>query len=427
MPKQPLIPRANLMAFSLVTMLFLLWGIPNNMNDILIAQFMKSFELTRFQAVLVQSAFYLGYFTMAIPAGILMKKYSYKAGLILGLLLFALGCMLFWPAAVIDKYWLFLMALYVVASGLAFLETGSNSFVVELGAEDSAERRINLAQAFNSVGAILAVLIGTVFILSGIENNPAHIAALKSAGTYQDYLHHETMRVVTPYICVGCVCLLWAILMIATRFPKVRDELATEEGPKGRWQDLGNYPHFKWGVVSQFFYVGAQVGTWSFFMQYVRDYTGMAEKMAGYMLTGTLVAFALGRFTAAWFMRYIEPRKLMGLYAVVNIGLVGIAIAFPGQVGVWALFLTSFFMSLMFPTNYALAIRDLGPNTKIGGSFVIMSIIGAAALPPVMGLIFSQSHSMAVAEIVPLLAYGVIAWYAYKGSVLAPRIKIILA
>jgi FHS family L-fucose permease-like MFS transporter len=175
-----------------------------------------------------------------------------------------------------------------------------------------------------------------------------------------------------------------------------------------------------WGVVSQFFYVGAQVGTWSFFMQYVRDYTGMAEKNAGYMLTGTLVAFALGRFTAAWFMRYMAPRKLMGMYAVVNIGLVGIAILAPGLVGVWALFLTSFFMSLMFPTNYALAVRDLGSNTKIGGSFVIMSIIGAACLPPVMGLIFAQGHSMALAEVVPLVAYCVIAWYAYKGSVLAP-------
>ena len=207
MPKRPadreifgMIPSGNLLAFSLVTMLFLIWGIPNNMNDILIKQFMKSFELSRFQAVLVQSAFYLGYFLLAVPSGLFMKRYSYKAGLVVGLLLFSVGCFLFWPAAVAGKYGLFLAALFVIASGLSFLETGANSFVVEMGSERTAERRLNFSQAFNPFGAILGVLVGTVFILSGIENDSAHIAAMKAAGTYDAYLHKETMRVVTPYL-----------------------------------------------------------------------------------------------------------------------------------------------------------------------------------------------------------------------------------
>jgi FHS family L-fucose permease-like MFS transporter len=421
MSKQPMIPPGNVLAFSLVTMLFLIWGIPNNLNDILIKQFMKSFELTRFQAVLVQSAFYLGYFCLAVPSGLIMKRYSYKAGLVIGLFLFSIGCFLFWPAAVVGKYGLFLLALFVIASGLSFLETGANSFVVELGPSESAERRINLAQAFNPFGAILGVLIGTVFILSGIENDPAHIAALKAGGTYDAYLHKETMRVVTPYLVLAVFGLVWAICMIATKFPKVRDEVVTETGPRGDARELAKKPHFIGGVFAQFFYVGAQVCTWSFFIQYVQDYTGEPEKTAGYFLTGTLVAFLLGRFSATWFMRFTSPSRLMGLYALINVALVGVAILLPGQVGVWALFLTSFFMSLMYPTIFALGIRDLGPNTKVAGGILVMAIIGGAAFPPLMGLIAVHTHSMALAEIVPLVAYVFIAWYAYKGAALGAQ------
>ena len=423
-----MIPPGNVLAFSLVTMLFLIWGIPNNLNDILIKQFMKSFELSRFQAVLVQSAFYLGYFVLAVPSGLIMKRYSYKTGLVIGLFLFSIGCFLFWPAAVVGKYGLFLLALFVIASGLSFLETGANSFVVELGPEESAERRINLAQAFNPFGAILGVLIGTVFILSGIENDPAHVAALKAAGTYDAYLHKETMRVVTPYLVLAVFGIVWAVCMIATKFPKVRDEIAPADpdpgtdwgrhsaAGKARWQDLSRKPHFLGGVVAQFFYVGAQVCTWSFFIQSVQDYTGVPEKTAGYFLTGTLVAFLLGRFSATWFMRFTSPRKLMGLYSFINVALVAIAIVFPSLVGVWALFLTSFFMSLMYPTIFALGIRDLGANTKVAGGILVMAIIGGAAFPPLMGLIAVHAHSMALAEIVPLAAYVVIAWYAYRGA-----------
>jgi len=428
------IPRGNLLSFSLVTMLVLIWGIPNNLNDVLIKQFMKSFELSRFQAGLVPAAFYLGYFFIAVPSALFMKRFSYKAGLVFGLFLFAGGCLLFLPAAMAGAYGWFLFALFVIASGLTFLETGANIFIVELGNEKTAERRLNFSQAFNPIGAVLGVLIGTIFIFSGIEHDPAKIAALKAAGTYNAYLHQETMRVVTPYLVLAAFATLWGILMLFIRFPKVRDELhgntamsgtsegASTPGAPGaavsspRSADLWKVPHFTGGVLSQFFYVGAQVCTWSYFITYVQDYTGEPEKTAGYFLTGTLVAFGAGRFSATWFMRYLSPQRLMGLYAVINTCLVAVAIIFPGIGGVWALFLTSFFMSVMYPTNFALSIRELGANAKIGGSIMVMAIVGGAAFPPLMGLIAEMTHSTAFSLIIPLSAYIVIAWYAYRGA-----------
>ena len=410
------IPARSIVSFSLVTMLFLIWGIPNNMNDILIKQFMKSFELSRTQAGLIQSAFYMGYFFLAVPSGLIMKKYSYKVGLIAGLLLFALGCCLFWPAAIAGKYGLFLFALFVIASGLTFLETGANIFIVELGKSQSAERRLNFSQAFNPIGAVLGVLIGTIFILSGIEHDPLKITAMKLSGEYQHYLQQETMRVVTPYLVLAAFAVLWSIFLMFTTFPKGRDELKEENAVKANSRDLLKYPHFYKGVISQFFYCGAQVCTWSFFIQYVQDYTGQPEKIAGYFLTGTLVAFGVGRFSATYIMRYVSPGKLMGIYGVINVALVAFAILMPGFIGVWAIFFTSFFMSLMYPTNFALSIRSLGNNAKIGGSIMVMAIVGGAFFPPIMGLIAESAKSMAVSMVIPLICYLYIAYYAFKGS-----------
>ncbi|GAB2979415.1 L-fucose:H+ symporter permease [Mucilaginibacter puniceus] len=409
------IPRGSIVSFSLVTMLFLIWGIPNNMNDVLIKQFMKSFELTRFQAGLIQSAFYMGYFILAVPSGLLIKRYSYKVGLCVGLLLFAAGCFLFWPAAIAGKYEYFLFALFVIASGLTFLETGANIFIVEMGKAESAERRLNFSQAFNPIGAVLGVLLGTLFILSGIEHDPAKIEALKAAHQYESYLKEETMRVVTPYLVLGGFAVLWCIFLAISKFPVSRDEVK-EDDHKSNVRDLIKFPHFYKGVVSQFFYCGAQTCTWSFFITYVQDFTGQPEKVAGYFLTGTLVAFGVGRFSATYIMKFVDPSKLMGLYGVINIVLVGIAILFPGIIGVWAIFFTSFFMSLMYPTNFALSIRELGQNAKMGGSIMVMAIVGGAVLPPLMGYIAEASHSMAIAMVIPLVGYLYITYYALSGS-----------
>ncbi len=414
--KERLIKKEYLGPFILVTSLFLFWGIPNNLNDVLIKQFMKSFEITRLKAGLVQSAFYLGYFILAIPAAMIMKKYSYKTGLIIGMLLYSLGTFLFWPAAIIGKYSFFLVALFVIASGLSFLETGANPFIAGLGSQSSSERRLNFSQAFNPIGAMLGVAIGTLFIFSGIEHDEANIEAMKMAGEYEAYLHSETMRVIKPYIFLGVGILGWAFLMWKTKFPKFEAEQQHDEGPKGNARELLKYPHFVQGVIAQFCYVGAQVGTWSFFIQYVQDNTGLAEKPAGYFLLGTLAAFLIGRFSATIIMKYIEPRKLMGLYSIINVILVLIGAFYPGWIGVWSIFLTSFFMSLMFPTIFAMSIKGLGPNTKIGGSIVIMAIVGGAVFPPVMGLIADKTGSMAMGMITPAFCYIYVAYYSYVGS-----------
>jgi MFS transporter, FHS family, L-fucose permease len=419
---QPLVARGQLLQFSLVTSLFFMWGVPNNLNDVLIRQFMKSFALNRVEAGLVQSAFYLGYFFLAIPAALIMRRKGYKTGLITGLLLFATGAALFWPAAIVGKYGFFLAALFVIASGLSFLETASNPFITQMGSPATAARRLNFSQAFNPLGAIAGVLAGTVFIFSGIELTSSQIVEHKAAGTYAAYLQHETMRVVAPYLVLAAIALTLAIVFMRTRFPEVvaeADEPASHS-ESGGILALFRKPHFLLAVFAQFLYVGAQVGTWSYFIQYVQEYTHQPEKRAGLLLTGTLVAFAVGRFSAAWLLKKLDAAKLMTSYAVINSLLLAVAIVHPGWAGMWAVFLTSFFMSIMFPTIFALGLEGLGPLVKLGGSLLVMAIVGGATLTPIMGWISQHSGGIARAYAVPLFSYVVIAlfsWYHMQRSV----------
>jgi MFS transporter, FHS family, L-fucose permease len=415
----PLLPRGSVLPFVLISSLFFLWGIPNNMNDVLIKQFMKSFVITRFQAGLIQSAFYMGYFLLAMPAALLMRKLGYKSGFLIGLGLFGLGTFLFWPAAIAGRYSFFLGALFVIASGLSFLETAANPFIAQLGDPSTAARRLNLAQAFNPVGAVSGVLIGTLFIFSGVELKPQQVANLQAHHAYAAYLQSETMRVVTPYLVLGGLALGILVLIAMTKFPSTLTQTEEANGGSGSFGALLRYPHFFLAVLAQFLYVGAQVGTWSYFISYVQSYTHEPEKMAGYFLTGTLVAFGAGRFFSAWLMRYISPGKLMGIYAVTNALLAAIGVLLPGWIGLWALLLTSFFMSLMYPTIFVLGLRGLGENTKLGGSMIVMAIVGGAVLTPIMGLISVRSGSIALAYIVPLLAYVFIAVYCLLDARLA--------
>jgi FHS family L-fucose permease-like MFS transporter len=408
-----LIPAGMFVPFILVTALFFLWGVPNNLNDVLIRQFMKSFAISRFQAGLVQSAFYMGYFLLATPAALLMRKYGFKLGFIVGLLLFGSGAFLFWPAALSGQYCFFLGALFVIASGLAFLETASNPFIALLGDQEGAARRLNLAQAFNPLGAISGVLAGTLFIFSGIELTGQQVAAMQAANTYKAYLQHETMRVVTPYIAIGALALCLAFLIAITRFPKLESGDGNESDNQGRFRELLQHPNFLLAIFTQFLYVGAQVGTWSYFIQYVQDSTHQPEKVAGYFLTGTLTAFGVGRFISAALMARIRPNRLMGLYSLANVLLVGLGVLFPGWIGLWAIFLTSFFMSVMYPTIFALGIDGLGRNTKIGGSLIVMAIVGGAVLTPVMGWIAQTSHRISLAYAVPMACYCMVAFYSF--------------
>ncbi len=415
MANHALFPAGHRLPFILVTALFFFWGIPNNLNDVLIRQFMKSFEISRFQAGLVQSAFYLGYFLLALPAALLMRRAGYKAGFVLGLFLYGAGAFLFWPAALARSYGFFLLALFVIASGLSFLETASNPFIAQLGEQDSSERRLNFSQAFNPFGAITGALVGTVFIFSGVELTPEQIAARQAAHTYDAYLRSETLRVIQPYVVLGAIVLIWAVLILLAKFPAMPSEQGGAPG-HGRFRDLLQHRHFLLAVLAQFLYVGAQVGTWSYFISYVQEYTHRPEKTAGYLLTGTLIAFGIGRFVAAWLMRFVSPSGLMGVFAGVNVALAAAGVLHPGVLGMWCVFLTSFFMSLMFPTIFALGLKGLGPNTKIAGSFLVMAIVGGAVLTPVMGWIAERQHSLALAYAVPLVAYIYILFYSFAGA-----------
>ncbi|MGA8781482.1 MAG: L-fucose:H+ symporter permease [Terracidiphilus sp.] len=411
----PLIPADRLAPFVLVTALFFLWGIPNNLNDILIRQFMKSFEINRLQAGLVQFAFYLGYFLLALPAAQLMRRAVYKAGILVGLCLYGAGCMMFWPAAIIAQYWFFLTALFVIASGLAFLETAASPFTLQVGDPGSAARRLNFAQAFNPLGSISAVLVGSRFIFSGIELKPDQVATMQAAGTYQAYLRSETLRVVAPYLALGGIVLFWAILIARTPFPHTgldfsHDTLATDHS-----KPLRKRRHFVFAVVAQFLYVGAQVGTWSYMIPYVISGTGVGERVAGYWLTGALVAFTAGRFFSAWLLRFVPAAHLLGGYSVLNALICGVAVVKPGWLGVGSLVLVSFLMSTMFPTIFALGTKGLGTRTKTGAALIVMAIIGGALITLAMGRV-ADRVSIAAGYIVPAICFVGIALYAWLGS-----------
>ncbi len=417
---QSLIPRQGKLAFFLVTGLFFLWAIPNNLNDVLIRQFMKSFEITRLQAGLVQSAFYLGYFVFSIPAALVMRRFGYKTGLVSGLILYASGTFLFFPAASAQSYPLFLMALFVIASGLGFLETGANPLIAQLGEPESSVRRLNFSQAFNPIGSISGAMIGTLFIFSGVEPHAREIAQMKAQGIYRAYLQHETARVLTPYMVLGVLVLLWAVFILMTHFPAVAGAQSSAESARDSgYTRLLRYPSFLFAVIAQFCYVGAQVGTWSYFIQYAQDYTHVSEKTAGYLLTATLAAFAVGRFASSHWMKRIRPATMLGFFAFMNILLLGVGMTCAGWVGLIAILLTSFFMSLMFPTIFALGIKDLGTHTKEGASILVMSIIGGAIFTPLMGVVFQFTKSMAISMFVPLICYVVVAAYAFWGSQIA--------
>jgi FHS family L-fucose permease-like MFS transporter len=411
----PLIPAGRLLPFIVVTALFFLWAIPNNLNDILIKQFMKSFAMNRSGAAQVQMAFYLGYFLLAIPAGQLMRRFGYKTGVVIGLVLLGCGCWMFYPAAQAGVYGFFLAAEFVIASGLSFLETAANPFIAQLGPSASSAQRLNFSQAFNPLGSITAVLLGTVFIFSGVELSQTQTAAMQASGTYQAYLHTETLRVVTPYIVLGALALFWAVLVILTKFPAV----GVEDVPRDSVMNVGPVKlwewHFVFAVLAQFLYVGAQVGTWSYFIPYVESATGVGEKVAGYMLTATLGAFAVGRFSSAWLMKFLPARVLLGTYAAVNVVLGLAAVTQASWIGAGCLLTTSLFMSMMFPTIFALGLKGMGDKTKTAGSLMVMAILGGALLTKLMGII-ADARGLHTAYLVPVFCFAGVALYAWLGA-----------
>ena len=395
----------------LVVSLFFLWGVANNLNDILIRQFKKAFELTDLESGLVQSAFYLGYFLFAIPAGLVMRRHGYKAGIVVGLTLYAAGAFLFYPAAEVRTYGFFLFALFVIASGLSFLETSANPFVTVLGPPEGAERRLNFAQAFNPLGSITGVVIGRFFIFSGTDETPARIAAM-SPTAHAAYDAAQTGAVQAPYVAIGIVVLALAVLILVTRFPAAHES----DGPKAReeagWRELRGRWRLFFAVVAQFFYVGAQVGVWSYLIRYAEGtIPGTADRRAADFLIVSLVLFMLGRFAGAALMRRIAPARLLAAFAAVNALLAAVAIAVPGHVGLYALIASSFFMSVMYPTIFALGVSGLGEVRKLASSVLVMAIVGGAVLTPAMGALAGVAGingSMAV----PLVCFAVVLGFA---------------
>jgi FHS family L-fucose permease-like MFS transporter len=433
MDKPKLITPGYVFTFALVTLLFFLWALPNVLNDVLIKQFQKSLELTRFEAGLIQTAIKLGYFCLAIPAGLFMQRFGYKSGLITGLLIFATGCFLFYPAAGSGVYLVFLGGIFVIGSGLSFLELGANSFITCLGDASTSARRLNLAQSFNPIGGITGVTLGTLFIFSGQEPSKEQIDAMKAQITatgnaYTDFLQTENSRVWPTYILIGIVVLIVAFLIWKTQFPKI--ETSGDAEHQGSFRTLFKYPHWYGAIISQFFYLGAQLGTWSYLITYVQENSPMTEKQAGVLLIVNMMIFMAGRFFSTCLMKWIQATKLMGVYALINIGLVTLVIlgsewaSWTGihRISYWpgicAMMCTTFFMSLMYPTNFASGLKGLGPHTKLGASLLIMSLIGGALLTPLIGLIAESSRAQAVAPgmIIPLISYGVIGWYGFAGS-----------
>jgi FHS family L-fucose permease-like MFS transporter len=396
-------PRGSLrLPVVLIVALFFLWGVANNLNDVLISHFKGLFSLGDFGAGLVQSAFYLGYFCLAIPAALFMRSYGYRAAVLLGLILYGAGALLFWPAASALSYPAFLAALFIIASGLAFLETSANPLIARLGSPETASRRLNFAQAFNPLGSISGVLVGRAFILS--DSTAGQLDRAQAAAAVQ-----------MPYLFIGVGVLVWALLIRLAPFPAIATKPDVEEGV-GAASDFAwllRSPRFLIGVLAQFFYVGAQVGVWSFLIRYVETVLPgtPATEAAGY-LTASLVVFMVGRFAGAALMGRVRPLPLLAAFATASAVLCGVAGIVGGMTGVIALVASSFFMSILYPTIFAEAVDGLGPRTKAGSALLVMAIVGGAVFPAVMGLVSDASGTIVRAMLVPagcflvVLAFG---------------------
>ena len=402
-----------LFPFILVTSLFFFWGFVHNLDPILIPHLRKSFRLNDLQSSLIDSSVFIAYFAMALPAGYVMRKYGYKSGIVGGLLLFALGCFLFLPAADTHQYIYFLGALFIIASGLTFLETAANPYATIIGPPETATRRLNFAQSFNGLAAMVAPIIGGQFILSGTEMSDEAYAKL-SPEALNNYLTTEAQSVKMPYLILGILVLLVAVLFMVSKLPDVKegDDNAAGNNPLKAFR----HRHLTWAVVAQFFYVGAQVCVGSFFIKMARTGAGMDEKTAAqYLGWGYGAAFMLGRFVGTFLMGRFASEKLLSAYALINIILSAVAIFGSGIVVVYALIAIAFFMSIMFPTIFSLGIKDVGADTKMASSLIVMSIVGGALLPPVLGVISDATGSIQNGYIVPLLCFVVVFLFATKG------------
>lgn len=400
--------------FALIVSLFFLWALANNFNDILIRQFQKSLGLDRAQAGFIQFVFYIGYFVIALPAGLLMRRLGYRAGVLTGLGLYAVGALLFYPASLMLSFGMFLFALFVIAAGAACLETTANAYVGFFGEEGTAVQRLNLAQAFNGLGACVAPVIGGLLIFSGIEHSQETLSAM-SAAELAAYRASEASTVQLPYLLLAIAATVVAVAVALARMPDARE--ASDVPLSVQFKQIARHRPLTGAVVTQFFYVGAQVGIWSYFIDFVKDVTPwVSERQAAYLLSASLVLFMIGRFSGTAVMHRVRPAALLGLYAVINILLCAVAALASGWVALGALILVSFFMSIMFPTIFALGVEGLGSARPLGSSCIIMAIIGGAIFPPLMGLVAVEAGELPPAMLLPAACFIIIAGYARRAA-----------
>lgn len=399
--KTPVLP------FILITSLFLMWGLANNMTDTLLAAFKKIMSMSDFQTSWIQIAFYGSYFCLALPAAILIKKFTYKTGILLGLGMFIAGSLLFYPASVTAQYGHFLVALFILAGGLSILETTANPYIIALGPEETATRRLNLAQSFNPIGSIIGVALSKMFILSNLNTAGASARSAMSSGRLNKIQSEELAAVMGPYVGVAVLLLFLWITIALVKLPKASDTTQSID-LRSTLQRLVRNKNYVLGVIAQFLYVGAQIGVWSFTIRYVMQELNVNEEQASNYYLAALILFTLSRFVSTYLMKFISPAKLLvvasSLAAICSL----IVIFSHGAFSVYALIAISGSMSLMFPTIFGLASRGLGSDTKLGGSGLIMAILGGAVLTAIQGHVSDMTGSISMAYVVPFLCFVIV-------------------
>jgi MFS transporter, FHS family, L-fucose permease len=396
--KVPFTEKKYMVTLVFVVSLFMLWGIAITMGDILNRHFQNVLHVSKAQSGLVQFSIFGAYAIMGIPAGLFMKRFGYKNGVLLGLGLYSIGAFMFIPAANSEAFGFFRIALFVLACGLATLETVAHPFVAALGDQRTSDQRINFAQSFNGLGAVIGPLIGGTFILTGAgEAAPTDLTSVK-----------------TLYIIIGAVIALIALAFSFVKVPELTDPhlQPTADGEVRVPKKLFDNKHFIWAAVAQFFNVAAQGGTWAYFINYGIEKVGLQENIAAYYFSLSMLMMMLGRFVGTFLMRFIAPNKLLSIYALANIVLCVIIAQSAGWVSFTALIMLNFFFSIMFPTIFSLGLKDLGENTQQASSYIVMGVVGGAVFPPIMGLV--ANTDVASAYYLPIICYAVIFLFGYK-------------
>jgi FHS family L-fucose permease-like MFS transporter len=426
--KVTLVPRKYLVTFILVTTLFALWGFANDITNPMVAAFQTLMELTAAKASLVQFAFYGGYATMAIPAALFIRKYSYKSGILLGLALYATGAFLFIPAAAQQSFTFFCLSLYILTFGLAFLETTANPFILSLGSKETSTRRLNLAQAFNPMGSLCGMAVASLIVLPQLISDKRDAAGQIIFGTLSeaekaDIRVHDLAVIRNPYVAIGLVVLIVLVVIALTKMPRTQSEEQKAQGHTHTTrQTLSNLWHnsiYREGVLTQMFYVAAQIMTWTFIIQYA-DNLGINKATAQMYNIVAMSLFLSSRFISTFLMKYVNSRRLLAIFgcgaAICTLG----AILIVGLPGLYCLVGVSFFMSLMFPTIYGIALEDVdSQDTTLGAAFLVMAIVGGALMPPLQGMIIDCGvifghPAVNVSFVLPLVCFLIIIAYGYR-------------